>query len=161
MGLRIVPLTFRRVCAYVAEHHRHNKPPRGGKVFLGARDATGKLVGVGVLGRPNARALDADGETCAEITRTCTDGALGANSLFYGAFRKIAKAMGYQRVITYTRIDESGVSLHAAGFVRVKELPPRKNWANSSKKLRHLRDASEEEQVGRVLWEVRFGEQDG
>ena len=159
--VRIVPLTFRQVCAYVAEHHRHHKPPRGGKVFIGVRNGTG-LVGVATLGRPNARAYDVsslgpfDADLTAEITRTCTDGTPHANSKLYGACRQIAKGMGYDRVITYTEEGESGASLKAAGFVKVKELPPRKNWANSSQKLKGLRDATIREGVTRYLWEVRF-----
>lgn len=159
--MKIRPLSFREVVAFVRDQHRHNKPPRGGKVFLGLFSLTRRLHGVAVLGRPSARAYDgaakARDEYIAEVTRTCTDGAANANSQLYGACRQVARAMGYDRVITYTRKDESGASLKAAGFVRVKELPPRKNWANSSTKLKALRDAGEEEQVARVLWEVRFG----
>lgn len=161
MSLRIVPLTFRQVCAFVAVHHRHHKPPRGGKVFLGVRNGEG-LVGVAVVGRPNARAYDVsslgllDAELTAEITRTCTDGTEHANSKLYGACRQVAKAMGYDRVITYTEAGESGASLKAAGFVQVRDLPPRKNWANSSQALKTLRDPTIREGVARTLWEVRF-----
>lgn len=161
MSLRIVPLSFHQVCAYIAQHHRHHKPPRGGKSFLGVWNGSA-IVGVAVLSRPNARSLDAasrgsfDGELTVEITRTCTDGAANANSKLYGACRQIAKASGYDRVITYTEEGESGASLRAAGFVLVKTLPPRANWANASQKLKHLRDATVREQVTRYLWEVRF-----
>jgi hypothetical protein len=92
------------------------------------RDET--LVGVAQCGRPIARALD-DG-FCLEINRTCTSGSFNANSMLYGACRQIAKAMGYKRVITYTQADETGASLRAAGFVKVKELPARRSWAAST-----------------------------
>lgn len=161
--LRIVPLTFRQVCAYVAQYHRHHKPPRGGKVFIGVRNGEG-LVGVAVISRPVARAYDRsslgdlDEELTAEVIRTCTDGTEHANSKLYGACRQIAKGMGYDRIITYTEEGESGASLKAAGFVMVKVLPPRPNWANSSQKLKGLRDETVREQVTRYLWEVRFGQ---
>lgn len=152
---RVVPLSFRQVCAYVTAYHRHHKAPRGGKVFLGLRDTqTGALIGVAVLGRPVARAYDP--EAVAEITRTCTDGTANANSQLYGACRQIAKAMGYQRVITYTEAGESGASLRAAGFVCVAELEPRENWAASSQKLRHLRDPDGRGNVRRYRWEITF-----
>lgn len=81
-----------------------------------------------------ARAFD-DGLTL-EVNRTCTDGAKNANSMLYGAVWRAAKAMGYKRCITYTQADESGVSLRAAGFRRVRDIEPRKSWAESSVKLR-------------------------
>ena len=151
--LSIVPISFRELCAYVQQHHRHNKPPRGGKVFIGCTD-DGDLVGVASLGRPKARAYNP--KHVAEITRTCTDGAENANSKLYGACRQIAKAMGYWKVITYTQAGESGTSLRAAGFVKEADLPPRKNWAQSSKKLRHLRDEDEPSDVPRVRWSITF-----
>jgi hypothetical protein len=162
MTLRIVPITFRQACAYIAAHHRHHKPPRGAKVVVGVRDGSG-LVGVATVGRPNARAFDRSPlfgdigvELTAEVTRTCTAGAENANSKLYGACRQLAKAMGYDRVITYTEKGESGASLKAAGFVKVKDLPARRNWANSSRKLKQIRDTSAREDVPRVLWEIRF-----
>lgn len=41
-GLAVVPITFRQACAFIAEHHRHNKPPRGMKFCLGLRWAVGR-----------------------------------------------------------------------------------------------------------------------
>lgn len=150
--LQIRPLSFRQVCAYIAQHHRHHKPPRGGKVFLGVEAPEG-LVGVLVLGRPSARAYD-DGWTF-EVTRSCTEGYPNANSCLYGAARKVGFAMGYKRGITYTQEGESGVSLHAAGWVKVKDLPARAGWAASSVKLKALRDPVGNGGVARMLWEVR------
>jgi len=151
-GLRIVPVTFKAACAFVRELHRHNKPPRGHKFSVGVL-AHGRLVGVAMSGRPIARALD-DGATL-EINRTCTDGARNANSMLYGAARRAAFAMGYERVITYTQKGESGASLRAAGFVLVRVIPPRAGWAESSVKLKHLRDEVGNGGVERCLWECR------
>src|SRR5713226_8797131 len=97
--LEIVPVTFRQAVAFITGLHRHHKPPRGMKFAIGVKN--GDLRGVAVVGRPSARAEDTG--LCAEVTRTCTDGAMNCNSLFYGACRKIAKAMGYTRLITYTQ----------------------------------------------------------
>lgn len=157
MGLvevKIRPITFRAACAFVAKLHRHNKPPRGHKFSVGLESEDGKIVGVAMVGRPIARALD-NGMT-AEVNRTCTDGTRNANSMLYGAAVRACKAMGYERIITYTQADESGASLKAAGFVRVRELPPRGSWASSSVKLKAIRDPAGNGGVARVLWEIVF-----
>jgi hypothetical protein len=107
-----------------------------------------------MVGRPIARAFD-NGRT-AEVTRTCTNGEHNANSILYGACWRTAKGMGYRRIITYTQADETGASLRAAGWVKVKELPARKSWAASTKdpKLRAMRDKKGNGGVARVLWEI-------
>ncbi|ATA26894.1 hypothetical protein BIY26_09420 [Brenneria goodwinii] len=151
--MNIIPITFRDACQFVAELHRHNKPPRGHKFSIGLQDDTGSLVGVVMAGRPIARHLD-DGLTL-EVNRTCTDGTQNANSMLYGAVRRAAWGMGYRRIITYTQADESGVSLRAAGFVLIKTLPPRGSWAESSVKMREKRDLVGSGGVERRLWEVR------
>lgn len=143
-------------------HHRHNKPPHGCKFALGVR-RDGALAGVAVAGRPIARAFD-DGLTL-EVNRSCTDGTPHANSMLYGAVWRAARAMGYRRCITYTQAEESGSSLRAAGWLKVKELPPRKDWKDSSVKMKALREPAQQTfieddrrrtgGVTRVLWEIR------
>jgi len=150
MSLRIVPVTFRRACAFVDERHRHHKKPIGCKFQIGLENGVG-LVGVAIVGRPISRVFD-DG-FCAEITRTCTDGTFNANSMLYGACRRAAQAMGYTRVITYNEDGESGASLKAAGFWKVKDLKARKNWAESSVKCRAKRNPNGRGGVIRGLWE--------
>jgi hypothetical protein len=151
MSLTIVPLTFRAASAFVAEHHRHNKPPRGTKFCIGVADGDGVLRGVAMVGRPVARHFD-DGLTV-EVNRTCTDGYPNANSALYGAAWRIAAAMGYRRMVTYTQADESGSSLTAAGWVKLRDIPARKGWADSSVALRALRDPVGNGGVDRSLWE--------
>lgn len=154
--LRVRPITFREACAWIEQYHRHNKPPRGMKFCLSVRTGDGRVHGVASCGRPIAR-HDQDDVTV-EINRTCTDGTPNANSMLYGACRRVAFAMGYDRVITFTQGDESGASLRAAGFIRVRELKPRKNWAESSQRLRHVRDADYATGgVPRVRWEAVRG----
>jgi hypothetical protein len=153
MGLRVVPIGWRTACAFIKQYHRHHKQPRGQKLAIGIENGHG-LCGVATMGRPNARAYD-DG-TMAEVTRTCTDGTRNANSMLYGATRRIAKDMGYACLITYIQQGETGVSLRAAGWRFVRSIAPRANWANSSQKLRHIRDASVTEQVPRELWEAWY-----
>lgn len=149
--MTVRPITFKAACAFVAALHRHNKPPRGHKFSIGLSDGE-KLVGVAMCGRPVARHFD-DGLTL-EVNRTCTDGTRNANSMLYGAAWRAGKAMGYRRMITYTQADETGVSLRAAGFRKVKELPARGSWAESSVKLKGIRDSAGNGGVDRILWEV-------
>ena len=153
--LTIVPLTFRAACAYVAKFHRHHKPPRGMKFTIGVADETGQLRGVAMVGRPVGRGFD-DGFTV-EVNRTCTDGCPNANSCLYRAAWRVAKNMGYRRIITYTQEDESGSSLHASGFIRVRDIPARGSWAESSVKLKSIRDPVGTGNTARVLWEIRSG----
>ena len=74
-----------------------------------------KLIGVAICGRPIARKLD-DGNTL-EINRVCVlEGYQNACSMLYGRCTKIAKLMGYAKVITYTMESENGASLKASNF---------------------------------------------
>ena len=111
--LTIRPITLREANAYVAQHHRHNQPTNGHKWSVACYDGD-RLCGVAIAGQPIARKLD-DGLTV-EIRRVCTDGTHNACSILYGACARVAKAMGYKRVITYTLQSESGASLRASGF---------------------------------------------
>ena len=111
--LRVIPVTLDVANDFVRRLHRHSRPVIGSKFAIGARDGE-KVVGVAIVGRPVAPSLD-DGLT-AEITRVCTDGTRNACSLLYGACRRAAKALGYERIFTYTLPEEGGASLRAAGF---------------------------------------------
>ena len=143
-------MTWREACKFNDAVHRHHQHPRGCKWAIGVIDETGKLRGVALCGRPVARHLD-DGLTI-EINRTATDGYRNANSFLYGACCRIARAMGYCRIITYNQENESGASLRAANFHLIKELPARKGWAESSVKLKHTRSLEGSGGVQRNLW---------
>lgn len=150
--MTIVPITLKAARAFIACHHRHHPTVTGQKLAIGVLDNAGELRGVAIVGRCSSRHLDADPLT-AEVTRTCTDGYANANSALYGACWRIASAMGYRRLVTYTEAGESGASLTAAGWVKVRDLPARKNWANSSVALRGLRNVEAREGVARARWE--------
>jgi len=114
--LRIVACTITKARAFVAVHHRHLAPPVSGLFAIGVASGR-KLVGVAIVGRPVARALQ-DGNT-AEVSRVCTTGARNACSKLLGACRRVAVALGYSRLITYTLASEPGASLRAAGWREV------------------------------------------
>lgn len=81
--------------------------------------------------------------------------------MLYGAAWRCAKAMGYIRIVTYTQAKETGASLRAAGFVKVAELAARGSWAESSRKLKHIRDPKGNGGVARVRWEIQAGGRGG
>lgn len=111
-------MTLREAKAFVERHHRSHSAPAGGLFAVGAHDGA-HVRGVAIVGRPLARQLQ-DGWT-AEVTRLCTDGARNACSLLYGACWRAARALGYRRLVTYTRAEEGGASLRAAGWRVVGE----------------------------------------
>ncbi|MEV1082235.1 XF1762 family protein [Streptomyces sp. NPDC050211] len=144
--LNVVPVTFRQARSFIAAHHRHHRPPQGMKFTLGVATKE-TLVGVAVVGRPIARHLD-DGRT-AEVTRTCTDGTPNANSALYAAAWRAARALGYQRLITYSERGESGASLRAAGFQPTARLAPHHGWDRPSRRRRPSNQG-----IARTRWEV-------
>ena len=143
-----MPCTLEDANDFVRLLHRHNKPVVGSKFCIGVAQyvevgVRRDLVGVAIAGRPIAPKLD-DGLTI-EITRVCTDGTKNAASMLYGACRKAARAMGYDRIFTYTLPEEGGASLRAAGFKLDKD------DAGGSAKMWHNRDGRTVEPVGNDL----------
>lgn len=112
--MKIVPITFSYAKQFVKDYHRHNPNVVGCKFAIGCQGDDG-IVGVAICGRPVSRHLD-DGETL-EINRVCTNGARNACSMLYSSCCRIAKAMGYKKVITYTLQSESGASVKASNFI--------------------------------------------
>jgi hypothetical protein len=113
--VRIVPVELADANALVARWHRHNDPVPGHKFSLGAADGE-VLHGVAIVGRPMGRGYD-DGLTL-EVTRCATDGTKNASSILYGAARRATFALGFQRLVTYTRKDESGASFADASALK-------------------------------------------
>lgn len=111
--MEIRPITLKEASEYVNLYHRHHNATVGCKFAIGCFDNE-RMVGCAVCGRPVSRYFD-DGLTC-EINRVCTDGTKNACSMLYGACCRIAKAMGYKSIITYTLLSEPGASLKASNF---------------------------------------------
>ena len=111
--MQIRPITLRAANAFVNEHHRHHNGTAGCKFAIGLFDSE-TFCGVAICGKPVSRHLD-DGVTL-EINRVCTTGEKNACSMLYGACCRVAKAMGYKKVITYTLESEPGASLKASNF---------------------------------------------
>lgn len=148
MRLTLAPITFRVACQYIAENHRHHRPPQGYKFGISAM-CNGEIVGVVTVGRPVNRTLD-DGRT-AEVTRLCTDGTPNACSLLYGAAWRAAKAMGYTRIVTYILEEESGSSLKASGWVCTAKVRGT-SWNNKSRSRQDAHPLGD-----KTRWEKRIG----
>jgi hypothetical protein len=113
--IELLPLTQKAAKEWVNKTHRHLDYPTGDVVRAGL-GVDGELVAVASAGRPGARMLD-DGRTL-EITRVAADAepSVNACSRLYSAIRRAGLSLGWKRFVTYTREDESGGSVKAAGF---------------------------------------------
>jgi hypothetical protein len=70
-----------------------------------------------------------------EVLRVCTDGTSNACSFLYGRTAKIARLMGYGRIITYTLESEGGASLRAVGAKPIGPLDSHE-WGNPTRPRR-------------------------
>ena len=144
----IRPVSLKQACAFVEAHHRHHSAPRGHKFSIGLAGPGGDLVAVAIVGRPVARHLD-DGYTL-EVTRLATLDVFSSCSRLYSAAWKAARAIGYRRMVTYTQGDETGASLKASGWRKVRELPPRSGWNSTTRPRRDLGA----DNIARTLWQA-------
>jgi hypothetical protein len=147
VSLIITPINFDEANAFISKFHRHHKPMQGCK-FCVAVSNDEKVVGVAIVGRPVARMLD-NGWTL-EVNRCCTDGTKNACSMLYSASWKAAKALGYQRLITYTLPEEGGASLRASNW-KCLGLKGGGNWNVRS---RPRVDTDELLRGQKLLWEA-------
>ena len=112
--LEIRPIGLKAANSFVEEYHRHHKATAGHKFSICVCSGE-TIVGVAICGRPVSRYMD-DGIVI-EINRLCTDGTKNACSMLYGACYRIAKDMGYRKIITYILQSETGSSLKASNFI--------------------------------------------
>lgn len=116
MSLYVLPVELKEANEFIDALHRHHKPVVGHRFSLGCVDDDGLLHGVCVVGRPVARLAGLPRDV-AEVTRLATDGTYNACSILYAAAARACKAMGFQRIQTYTLPSEGGASLRASGWV--------------------------------------------
>ena len=145
MSLHLSPITLREACLFVAQHHRHHRPPQGGLFAVAAADGE-SIVGVAIIGRPVARMLQ-DGYT-AEVTRVATRGDKNACSMLYAAAWRACRALGYRRLLTYTLAAEPGTSLRAAGWSEVGKVKGQ-SWHRAG------RPRVDENLGDKIRWEVQ------
>lgn len=111
--LKAKPISLAQANEFIASKHRHHFPVKRDKFRVGC-EQDGKLVGVACVGQPVARML-CDGYTL-EVVRLCTDGTKDVCSFLYSRCARIAKEMGYHKIITYILDTEDGTSLKASGW---------------------------------------------
>lgn len=129
--MKAVPIDLKEANDFVSLLHRHHAPVYRDKFRVACVDDNGKLVGVAQVGRPVSRNLD-NGKTL-EVVRLCTDGTENACSFLYSRCARIAKELGYERIITYILMLESGASLKASGWKLDAENVGGGNWDTPSR----------------------------
>jgi hypothetical protein len=127
MRLSLAPMSLREAGRFIDQFHRHHAAPQGGLFALAAMADGAVVVGVAIIGRPLARALQ-DGFT-AEITRLCAlpEAPRNTCSFLYGRAWRAWQAHGGKRMVTYTLASESGASLRGAGWRLIGEVGAR-DW---------------------------------
>jgi len=128
--MKIKPISLAEANRYVIENHRHHTKAQAHKFSICVMDDE-RICGVAIIGRPVSRYLD-NGQTL-EVLRLCTDGTANACSMLYGRAARIAKEMGYERIITYILQSEYGSSLKASGWVCEEENAGGGEWSCPSR----------------------------
>lgn len=153
-----------RACArrFIAQHHAHCRVPVTWRFHTGIYNGR-TLLGVAIVGNPVAPGFN--GRGIAEVNRLCIrrDTAVAlrwnAASMLYGWCAREATRRGWRKIITYTRVDEPGTSLRAAGWTpecRVRgrgwhsARRARSNTNSWIDKVRWARELAPPNEIGRV-----------
>lgn len=138
-------MTVKTAQGLIADWHRHLKKVQGG-LFAACVIDGDDTIGVALAANP-ARVWQGTGRFV--IARVAVmEGKPNACSMLYGALCRAGKALGYREAWTYTRMDEPGTSLRAAGFQEMgvtkaeewdREKRPRKAAENGEQKRRWMR----------------------
>ena len=137
--MRVFPMHLKDANAMVTAIHRHHGPVVGYKFALCVKGdpidhipwEEGPVLGVAICGRPVGRRLD-DGATLEVLRLAVVSGQPNACSKLYGACARVAREMGYRRILTYTLASEPGTSLKASGWKRDGEVEGR-SWSVPSR----------------------------
>lgn len=146
-GARVLELChveLKEANEFVASLHRHHKPVVGHRFSVGCRDGE-KLVGVAIVGRPVARAVNQ--YTTVEVLRLCTDGTKNACTFLYSACARAALNLGYEKIQTYILDSEPGTSLKASGW-QAEAKTQGGDWNHSWRKGRR----TDQPQCPKVRW---------
>ncbi len=110
-----IPIELKEAQTYINQYHRHHQAAHRDKFRIAASNDGKDIIGVIQVGRPVSRVLN-DGHTL-EVLRLCTTGDKNVCSFLYSRAARIAKEMGYSKIITYILEAETGASLKASGWV--------------------------------------------
>lgn len=179
MDFKVRPISLKQANDFVERYHRHNGRTAvdGGKFAIAALHKTQGICGVAICGRPLSRVLDigfaldfkiteqeqnnfeSNDLITLEVTRCCVIPKAPKNtcSFLYGACWKIARAMGYERLITYTLESESGSSLKGAGWsISGTSKPHKTGWHRKGQDHINRRDDPVYQQL-KIRWEKKEG----
>lgn len=117
--LHVVAVTLAEANRFILAYHRHHLDLTAGlnRTACAAVSPDGMVHGVAVLGQPVALNRMTN-KSVLEVSRVATDGHPNACSILYAACARAAKALGYQRAITYILDHETGTSVKAAGWTK-------------------------------------------
>ncbi|MER6398538.1 XF1762 family protein [Kitasatospora sp. NPDC001603] len=113
MSLHLVPVRDREAARSV--RLRHHRTPRGRVFAVAGADDDGRVRTVAVAHRPTAGLLD-DGTTLEVTFADVGTGAPAEDPMLYTACRRAAESLGYTRLVTYARDDESAARARRAGW---------------------------------------------
>jgi len=132
MTMAMVPVSRNEAKVFIEKHHSHHHAPGSWEMVLVAGAAVdGKLVCVGVAGRPKARLLCLPGVV--EITRIASDGTTkNVASFVISHMARALLALGHTRIVSYTLLGEAGTSYRAAGW-HVASLVRPGNWSSGDR----------------------------
>lgn len=152
--IAVQPLTRDGANQLVSRWHSHHKPVRSHRFAIGAL-IDEQLVGAVIVGNPIAAALQKSPIITFEVLRLVTDRAPHVASCLLGASWRSAAAMGVQRMISYTRVDELGTCYRAAGWLPVARVDA-EDWNHGNKASRWLPGLYEPttERIDRIRWEI-------
>ena len=129
MKLVAEPIELKQAQAFINTLHRHHAAAVRDKFRIAAKIAGGgEIVGVAQVGRPISRNL-CDGYTL-EVLRLCTNGEKDVCSFLYSRCARIAKELGYRKIITYILETEPGTSLKASGWTLEDDNCGGATWEN-------------------------------
>ena len=130
MKLQAEPIELKQAQAFINQLHRHHAAAIRDKFRVAAMQ-DGEIVGVAQCGRPISRHL-CDGYTL-EVLRLCTNGGKDVCSFLYSRCARIAKEMGYRKIITYILETEPGISLKASGWTCEDDNCGGATWENCTR----------------------------
>jgi hypothetical protein len=148
-----VPIFQKEANGFITSHHRHHIGVVGSIFQIGCRVGE-ELIGVAICGRPVGHKIDFT--KVIEVNRLCVvDGHPNACSKLYSTCARIAKEMGYHKIITYTLESESGISLKAAGWFIENSKAGGKQWNSSGDRIRVNEDLfgnKKYPEKGKIRW---------
>jgi hypothetical protein len=151
--LVIRPVSFSAAAGFVHRHHAHCGAPTAWR--FGASITNGPtLLGVVMVGNPVGRGFS--GRRILEVNRLCIRRDVprplrwNACSQLYGYAAREAERRGFERIITYTRDDEEGTSLRAAGWVLEAKVRGR-SWSSRGRARRHAEAPIDKTRWSRAL----------